>query len=224
MEYALKQIRLGEGKGQLGIKPALCFRGTTVAHAVINDETVVRSVTITLQAYDKAPPVLLKGEPYPVDRYIRHMHEIGTRKGITRRAAALLGGGQALPSDEGLPPDETATSGSVEPPEGPKEAPETPPEPPAALRKTATARRSAKAAPPEPPKAPKAAKTATNTAKPKPTAKLKPSSEKYGGRGNMVRDLAAELKTDPKALRIRLRAAGLKAPYNDITKMRKALK
>lgn len=102
------------------------------------------------------------------------------------------------------------------PRKGGKTATMLPPKAPAGPRKTATVPSAPVAAPEGRTRPPKAPKTAT-----KEPAKL---TVKYGGRGLVVAQLAKELGTDPKSLRVRLRAAGLKAPYTDLKVMKKALK
>src|SRR5947207_2525479 len=107
MEFALKLIRIGDEGSVSSLKPALCFRGRKIAHAVINDETTVRAVAVSLQAYDRAAPVLRNGQPYPLERYLEHIREIARRKGLTERARVLLETGQDAPPELELPPDET---------------------------------------------------------------------------------------------------------------------
>lgn len=205
MEASVRYIRLGAEGQEYALKPALCFRGSTVAYAVLNDDLAVEAYVIKIQAYDRAALVLFAGDPYPVDRYLRHMAEIGRRKPITERARSLLEGGLTL---EGDMPEPVA----VEPPSAPTERKKAPTEAPKASAVPSPetkVRRSPKPATEGAGRAPKAPKDAKKPAK----VKL-----------NTVAELALELKMTPVALRVKLRQAGMHAPYTDIKAMKKALK
>lgn len=263
MDSSVKYVHVDDAS----FKPALCFRGTEKAYAVIQGQEKIHTIVIEVRDYDKAQPVLYHGEPYntkayadrllmaakaasrPISRRARQLLTnmvtgileeelvseepeqtevesiitISDRSPIERAKAARRPGpvvdatdayraAQAAIEEKGVPvgvPPPKAARGRGRPRKGVSEAP---PKPPAVPRKTATAPRSRKPAPLEatPPK------TVT-----KAPAKL---AAKYGGRGLVVQQLAKELGTDPKSLRVRLRTAGLRAPYTDISKMRKALK
>lgn len=81
-----------KGKQIGGVKPALCFRGTDKAHAVINDDNAVRVVEIPLPIHDKSSPVLYHGEPYDPKPYADRllMSAKAASKPVTRRARTLL--------------------------------------------------------------------------------------------------------------------------------------
>lgn len=153
------------------------------------------------------------------DRSPSERNRAARRPGPVQDVTAAYKAALAAVPDPPPPRRGKAAKAPSRPPEPLKEAPKVPPKGPTALRKTATVGRSGKPAPVEAPPPAKAPKTATKEVRSTVKAKLK-----YGGRGLVVQQLAHELSTDPKSLRVRLRAAGLRAPYTDITKMRKALK
>lgn len=73
--------------------------------------------------------------------------------------------------------------------------------------------------------APEPAKTRrTLTLPPPDPAKAAKAVGAAADRGTLVAKIAAELKLTPQQLRVKLRAAGLRAPYLDESKLRSALK
>lgn len=228
MECSVKYIRetssLGEEVGCL--KPALCFRGRKVAHAVINDELRIRAVEIPLITYDKAAPVLYHGQPYATKAYADRVTRTAERnhKPVTQRALILLTRSETVAEDTELPPDEPASMSIPALPEvsprsngssgvqlivagsnrGSVEIPVT------GLQKTLKPINRSKLDP---------TKISVNSKCPKTfkRAEAKPD-------GNLVRQLATELKIEPQPLRVLLRKAGLHAPYVDLIAMRKAIK
>lgn len=187
MERSVRYIRVNE------MKPALCVRGKTWAYAIINDETCIRAVNISIKQHDLAPNVFKGLFPYPVALFEERIRAVGARKGLTRLALALLGLTEESEEPATLPPDEIA---APEPVARPRPAPEPAP----AVR--STPKRADKPVPPTP--APK-----------------RPESAPVG----LIAKLAAELKIAPQQLRLSLRLAGLRAPYeNQEVRIRKVLK
>lgn len=186
MERSVRYIRVD------GMKPALCFRGKKHAYAIINDEPCVRAVEVDLKTHDLAGVVGKGFFPYPHGEFTERMQAVGTRKGITLRALALLAVPEGAEDPETLPPDEIAA------PE-PAERPSPPPKPPASERR--------------------APKRAERQVTPSPTPK-----RGVGERGSLIAKLAAELNIAPQQLRLSLRMAGLRAPYDDEVKIRAVIK
>lgn len=247
METSVRYIRLENSIE----KPALCFRGRTVCHAVINDELRVRAVEIPLKELDRANLVLFKQAPYPVERFItKVLREIGLEKPVTKRAEALL---RRPEEDVNLPPDEEPTnemrvisetgvtvleeSFLPDDPPAKKATKRVGPKEPAEARDRGRGQakkvvRSARGAPlegdlpkagpevrPGPEKRPSKPTKGPNSLKPLEKPSPRPSPET----ANCVAILAAELGIGSQPLRVKLRAAGLRAPYVDLPKMRKAL-
>lgn len=219
MECSVKYIREVDGLGaEVGIlKPALCFRGRKIVHAIINDELKVRSIELPLKVYDKAAPVLYHGSPYAPKAYADRLSNIAKRKGCTNRALVLLESPerdedalQHLPPDEPTP-SETPRNNAVSPPVSRLST----------TRETGSSGvQSTAVAAPKPvdlvnpvPKMP-----------PRPSKPPKSPKNKVAGDPGAVRQLAAELKLEPQPLRVLLRKAGLRAPYTDLEVMRKAIK
>lgn len=207
METSIRFLRIEKR----AIKPVLCFRGRNQVHAVINDETCIRTVSkISVEQYEQAPvvmgPVGLGRREYPIDLFVQRYQKIGERKPVTLRAEYLLKraleGGVA--DSETLPPDEL-----------PGNAP-TPVKPqyPVVAAEGHPAGRSAITPRPTPDKPKK-----PSVAPPKAAA----GPVRTAG-ADVIRTIAAELKLEPPKLRKLLRAAGLRAPYDDIAKVRAALK
>lgn len=198
METSIRFLRIE----RRGLKPALCFRGRNQAHAVINDEGCIRAVShIPIKQHDEAKivlgPVGLGHTIYPVELFCRRFEEIGKRKPITLRAAyflkrALEGG---VADDEVLPPDELPGTEPMK-----KQADSTP-----------YARLAEAIMHPE--RSPKPGKPGKPPVAP---PKAVPGAVKAAATGGtLVARLAAEFKLEPPKLRKILRAAGLRAPYDD---------
>jgi hypothetical protein len=217
MECSVRYVREEDRFGTVtsSLRPALCFRGRSVIHAVVSDETRVRVLEISPKQYDRAEPLQYHGHEYPIGRMIKTLRTAALAKGITQRAVALLERPEVVDEDT-LPPDEPTEDNrdpvrKVEPAGiDSSEAQSPKPEP----------RRASKRRDPaivlteflfDPGKAPKPAKKAEA----KPSDAAKPT---------LVAQLAAELRMQPQPLRVLLRAAGLRAPYTDLDAMRKAIK
>lgn len=262
MESSVRYVQLENA----GFKPALCFRGKKVAHCVINDESSVRTISITLQDHDKARIVQRLGQDYFPKTFAMQMKTIGERKGITKRAQFLLVSGEKTESEDDIDkiPDEVESPGMV--------IPEFSLPMSEVLNETKTAKRetkqaSSETAPPkltvvsgglgerkpprkvsvlgslqdaakmaqkpavEPPRKPtpilslvppRLAKAPPSTTA-KKVAVPKAEQPKSRKKATLVAKLAKELGIAEQPLRVRLRAAGLRAPYDDEAKMRKAL-
>lgn len=237
MECSVKYIRetssLGEEVGCL--KPALCFRGRKVAHAVINDELRIRAVEIPLITYDKAAPVLYHGQPYATKAYADRVTRTAERnhKPVTQRALIFLTRSETVAEDTELPPDEPTAAdmpqallkecvsfqaaGEGSDANGSSGVQQTWPsitEFPTVLVSVPSIGSNSTITPKLDP-----TKISVNSKCPKTfkRAEAKPD-------GNLVRQLATEFKIEPQPLRVLLRKAGLRAPYTDLDAMRKAIK
>lgn len=107
MESSVRYIQL-PGAGQ---KPALCFRGSKFAYAIINEGGKVRSLEVDLKDYDKSVHVKSTkngGEDYsPVafrEAVLRIIQKAGSS--VTTRAQTLLDKGAYLKPDDLLPEEE----------------------------------------------------------------------------------------------------------------------
>lgn len=211
MESSVRYVQLENA----GFKPALCFRGKKVAHCLINDESRIRVIEISLPDHDKAGIVKRLGHDYMPKAFADAMKKVGERKAMTKRAVELLAHGSELDDETVLPPDEVDAErdiGIVLPefmlPVAPSKAP---PEKPSPARIRAPRRV-------DPPKQPAQTVTPPVAAPKAPKA----AKAKQGGK-TLVSVLAAELGIAEQPCRVKLRAAGLRAPYDDEAKMRKAL-
>lgn len=224
-----------QGEPVGSIKPALCFRGKAIAHAVINDETRIRVIEIPQKDYDKSNPVLYHGDPYEpkpyADRLLMSAKLAG--KPMTRRARQLLMWRDAV-QEETMPTDdlEVEDPGRIYASNTPAERFKAAKKPGPVVNRTAevraaqhveeAVRRAERPAAPIPvpgkdAKPSKAAKTAPVQAKAKP-------SIANADRGKLVKKLAAEFGKTPFDLRVLIRATGMRAPYEDEKAIRKALK
>lgn len=203
METSIRFIKVG---GRAGVKPALCFRGRNQAHAVINDETCIRTIShVPLKQLDDAPIVMgpygLGSKEYPIDLFVKNFQKYGERKGITLRAQyflehALEGG---VKDDAPLPPD--TLPGEWQQP--------------------------TKTLPEKLPGDPRKPVSMPGTPKPgKPVAApiRQPDGAPRTAGADIIARIAAELKLEPSKLRKRLRAAGLSAPYTDEKLIRSKLR
>ena len=221
-----------------GFKPALCFRGRKSAHCIINDETGVRVIELPVRQVDTSQIIPRHGAEYPPGLFAERILEIGKRKGITRRALALLDVPDSAEDADNLPPDDPTASavsgadGSL--PEAPCGAtegngssgaqPRAKPRPLAASAATERApsdpRKSSRTAPRrgDPPSA------VARTASPVSKSAGKSAATQQKGRGELIAKLAAELSIAPQQLRVKLRSAGLRAPYDNESALRKLIR
>lgn len=241
-----------KGKQIGGVKPALCFRGTDKAHAVINDDNTIRVIEIPLQVHDKSAPVLYHGEPYDPKPYADRllMSAKAASKPVTRRARVLLQlRDAAIEAD--LPPEEAEAQEQVKvyADNSPKERLKEAKRPSPVIDRTADFKRAealivgsdrgpvevpvkrqgdarkganGKAATVSRIEVAKAHKDAKE-ALAKPNGKAKPTIP-HADRGKLIKKLAAELKMDPFDLRVIIRTTGMRAPYEDEKAIRKAIK
>jgi hypothetical protein len=255
MESSVRYVQL-PGAGQ---KPALCFRGSKFAYAVVNQGGKIRSFEIDLPQYDKSIHVKSTkngGEDYSPVAFREAVLRIIQRAGstVTTRAQLLLEKGAYLKPDEALPEEEAMPTpkddtdeneeatgeesvaeeatpktkvrklpkrinrqGKAEEPPPAKRAETIPPKrvngSAGAPRQADPARKPA-ALLPLPRKAAESAKTGTE-AKAKRTASGK----------TLVSVLAAEAGIAQQPCRVKLRASGFRAPYEEknINEYRKAL-
>lgn len=234
MDVSVRSIFLYDG----GFKPALCFRGRKIAHCVINGETIVRCIGIELHDHDRAPSIPYAGDTYPANLFKSRMLEIANRKGITQRAKMLLET-MTVDQDADLPPDDPVQQ---TPPERGTTTQSQVPSGDAGVNGSSGRHQPAgaggkdelvtqrKGQPPKRSKPP-ALSEKREAAAPKPkltNSRKNASSTRASGaaadRGRLVHQLATEVKMSPVDVRIRLRAGGMKAPYDDLDKMRKAFK
>lgn len=226
MESSVRYIQLDNA----GQKPALCFRGEKVAHCIINDEARIRCIEVSLPDHDKAAMVKRLGHDYLPQAFASAMRRIMEKKPVTKRAKELIEKGKDLDGSTKLPPDTIDAEHEVRVPlpelarKGPRrvakattttdaelgeiEAPSDDAlEAAAAVRKGP--RRVVKVPTPMPiaPLPPKASPSAKKEAKAKPT--------RGAGVHTLVSVLAAEAGLSQQPCRVKLRSAGLRAPYDE---------
>lgn len=245
MESSVRYVQL-PGAGQ---KPALCFRGSKFAYAIINEGGKIRSVEVDLKDYDKSVHVKSTkngGEDYSPTAFREAILRIIQRAGssVTVRAQTLLDKGAYLKPDEALPEEEPMPTlkedeyveGEDERTEEETPAEETKPKV-RKLPKRINRQGKAEEPPPRkpveasPPKRVNGSAGAPRSADParKPTALLPLPSKSTaaakgkttakasrGGSGKtLVSMLAAEAGLAQQPCRVKLRAAGLRAPYDE---------
>ena len=92
----------------VSLKPVLGVRGTKYATCVVVDEETIRAVQVPLKDFDRSAPVLYKGRPYPVDRFIEHMERQArqryNRRDMTQAARDAIARAQAGAGTEDVPP------------------------------------------------------------------------------------------------------------------------
>ena len=259
MESSVRYVQL-PGAGQ---KPALCFRGSKSAYAVVNQGGRVRSVEIDLKDYDKAVHVKSTangGDDYSPVAFREAVLRIIQRAGssVTQRAQLLLDKGAYLKPDDALPEEEPMPMPKDE------ESEEQTPDVQEAegnhaivkpkvrkLPKRISREGKAEDAPPRKPtfepgksvgrigtgiavRSPRQADPGRKPAallplprKPAETAKKTGSAKASRGTGGktLVSVLAAEAGLAQQPCRVKLRAAGFRAPYEEknINDYRKAL-
>ena len=87
---AIRNIHLADQ-----VKPALCVPSDKDVRCVISETTGIHAITITLDDFVKAEPVLYKGQPYPLSRFADQLvaqtrKEGALQRTITRSAARLI--------------------------------------------------------------------------------------------------------------------------------------
>lgn len=248
MECTVRYVHEVNFKGEQigGVKPSLCFRGEKIAHAVINDDTAIRVIEVTLESHDKASPVLYHGEPYDPLAYAERllMSSKAAAKPVTRRARYLLLS-RSQANETTLPPEEVEATEQVR-----TYADNTPAERIKAGKRPGpvedkTEEFKNRDLPPvvdseKPQKPPK--KGSNGKAAPITRADVKaaheaarkaiaPTKEKAkstlpnGEKGKLIRKLANEFHKTTFELRLLIRSTGMRAPYDGREKeIRKALK
>lgn len=243
-----------------GQKPALCFRGSKTAYAVINgSDGVIRTIEIDLKDYDKAQRVKSTkngGEDYSPMAFAEAINRMAKSRSITARARLLLDQGAYLKPDDTLPAEEVISmpkndDKSEDGPdngetfkeffsvpakskvrklpkrinrEGKAEdaSPRKPVEatPPKRVNGSAGTPRQADPARKPAPILPILSKAAGAAKKPNKTK----VSRRSGGK-TLVSTLAAEAGLAQQPCRVKLRAAGFRAPYEEknLNEYRKAL-
>lgn len=262
MESSVRYVQL-PGAGQ---KPALCFRGSKTAYAVVNEGGKIRSFEIDLPQYDKSVHVKSTkngGEDYSPSAFREAVLRIIQRAGssVTARAQLLLDKGaylkpdEALPEEEAMPMPKDEENEELTPDvqeaegnhaivktrvrklpkrinrEGKAEEPKRKPSPSAGIR----------AADADPPKRTNGSagppRSADPTRKPAPILPLprktaesaktgaEAKAKRTGSGKTLVSMLASELGIAQQPCRVKLRAAGFRAPYEEknINEYRKAL-
>lgn len=224
MERSVRYIQLPNG----GLKPALCFRTKLIAYCVINDETIVRVVEVPWNEYESAPLVKYRGSWYDAGEYVTAIRKVGARKGITQRAVALLDLPPETAELPDLPPDDPVPSAGENP--SPRMVPGS--KPPLrserTLRETGSSGRQPKterAKYPSAPaiRAPRPPERSSGTSRSPEAAEVVYARSGKPVKPTLVRKLAAELRLSEQECRVKLRAAGLRAPYTDEIAMKKAL-
>jgi hypothetical protein len=244
MESSVRYIQLPNA----GQKPALCFRGSKTAYAVINArDGVIRTVEINLKDYDKAQRVKSTkngGEDYSPTAFAEAITRMSLTRVITARAKLLLEKGFSLSSDDTLLPEEEPmptpkdeqeedfeAKHSIE---GAEEVAERPrvrklpkktregkakAEPAAKPAETGGAKRlnGSAGAPRQADRTPRPTPIAPLPSKPAGSAKAKTAAKaSRGGSGKtLVSILASEAGLAQQPCRVKLRGAGLRAPYDE---------
>jgi hypothetical protein len=233
MESSVRYIQL-ENAGQ---KPALCFRGEKTAHCIVNDETRIRCVEVSLPDHDKSAMVKRLGHDYLPQAFASAMRRIMEKKPITRRAKELVEKGDKLEASAKLPPD-TVEEAAAERIEAALDPPKKGPRRVAKATSTtdrelgsidplgmvsglqaiadsgpAGARKPPRRVEKRPPPSPIAPLPSKATTSAKKDAKAKPT--RGAGVHTLVSVLAAEAGLAQQPCRVKLRSAGLRAPYDE---------
>lgn len=207
MAKAEVAIRYVHGKDDMGARPMLGIRGTKLAHCVGVEYAKVYSVSIPLQYFDRAAPVLRHNDPYPIQRYLEMLAEKSSKPQtrISAKAAKIL-----LLARDPDNFDEDLLEGLADEPSEEIDPPESA-DPITPARSGRKSKIGSGDAPDgrKPPKAPRI--TSPEAGTPGKRGRGRPPGN--AGTGLIAR-VAAELKADPAHLRKACRAAGLKAPYD----------
>lgn len=176
---------------------AICFRGAKFGNAVVIDFPI-RVYTMPLREMDQLTRVDFKGGDYPVKRAIETFRKIQDRNGITWGAHRLLHAAElGVPCDPAeldvKPSEEQVLHVGKWGAENPDIRPD--------LSDSES-------------KEPKASK---------PRAERPARDPNSPKRGNVLATIAAELGKEPGECRKLLRAAGMRAPYDDESAIRKVL-
>lgn len=251
MESSVRYVQLPNA----GQKPALCFRGTSTAFAVVNTNGV-RTMEISLQDHDKSRVVQRLGQDYMPRAFAEAIKAIIQRGGlqITQRAQYLLDSGTAVSDDQVMKiPEEKMPTIKEESEDGAdeyrdSEVPERPlarkvKKLPRKVNGEAKGEGSDYARLSDAIMRPKAANGSVGTPRPadrppKPTPiaplpnraaatvrkDVQAKTKRAGGK-TLVATLAAEAGLAQQPCRVKLRAAGLRAPYDEKNEVacRKAL-
>lgn len=93
VRYIPTEVAVVDGRSLVtGNKPALCFRGKTHALGIVNDETGIIPVELSLRDHDESPLVLInnRADEYPVSKFITHLTRIMAEKPISPEALRLI--------------------------------------------------------------------------------------------------------------------------------------
>lgn len=243
MESSVRYIQLPNA----GQKPALCFRGSKSAYAIINArDGVIRTIEINLKDYDKAQRVKSTrngGEDYSPVAFAEAITRMSITRVATQRTKFLLEHGPFLEPDATLPleevmptpkdeqEDENEAKHSIE---GAEEVAERPKvrklpkktregkakaEPAAKPAETGGAKRlnGSAGAPRTADRTPRPTPIAPLPSKPAGSVKAKAAAKaSRGGSGKtLVSILASEAGLAQQPCRVKLRSAGLRAPYDE---------
>lgn len=83
----LQAVRYHDGERYTS---ALLKVGHKNMHAVVIDDCGVRVVSEPKDGSRYCMPLTRKGQPYPLERLVKHMRRIGRERGITAGAKAIL--------------------------------------------------------------------------------------------------------------------------------------
>lgn len=230
MESSVRYIQLKNA----GQKPALCFRGEKIAYAVINDEARVRTVEVSLPDHDKAALVKRLGQNYLPQAFASAMRRVKGSKPITKRAWELIEKGDKLAGDAKLPPDVIDAEQEIKVPveEGvkskkvPKKVNEIVGADPLGMvsglqaiaeSKAGKPAKSAIGGPRRLDRTPTPSPIAPLPSKAAPSARKEAGAKPKRGAGvkTLVSILASEAGLAQQPCRVKLRAAGLRAPYDE---------
>lgn len=210
-----------------GVKPALCFRGEKIAYAVINDEARVRCLEVSLPDHDKAAFVKRLGHNYLPQAFASAMRRLKGIKQITKRALQLIEEGDKLDPDQKLDPEVIDGEATIKVPvqEITKKGSLGKLDPlgmEAGLQAIAESgsKKGGKAAigtPRRADKGPLATPIAPLPSKAAPSARKEAKAKPTRGAGvkTLVSILSAEAGLAQQPCRVKLRAAGLRAPYDE---------
>lgn len=65
--------------------------GTKLVHIIVIDDAGVRVLSEPAEAIRYTRPLLHRNQPYPIDRFCKHLRRVGRERGITQKAKELMG-------------------------------------------------------------------------------------------------------------------------------------